>query len=35
MIRNGKTRQEIFAAKVTAPCDAKVPGGQGHHTAGV
>jgi glyoxylase-like metal-dependent hydrolase (beta-lactamase superfamily II) len=27
MIRNGKSRQDILAAKVTAPYDAKVPGG--------
>jgi glyoxylase-like metal-dependent hydrolase (beta-lactamase superfamily II) len=28
MIRDGKTRQDILAAKVTAPYDVKVPGGQ-------
>jgi cyclase len=28
MIRAGKTRQEILSARVTAPYDAKVPGGQ-------
>jgi cyclase len=27
MIREGKTEQEVLAAKVTAPYDAKVPGG--------
>ena len=27
MITDGKSRQEIVAAKVTAPYDAKVPGG--------
>ena len=27
MIAQGKTLQEVLAAKVTAPYDAKVPGG--------
>ena len=27
MIAQGKTQQEVLAAKVTAPYDAKVPGG--------
>ena len=27
MIREGKSEQEVLAAKVTAPYDAKVPGG--------
>jgi len=28
MINNGRSRQDILAAKVTAPYDARVPGGQ-------
>jgi hypothetical protein len=27
MINEGKTEQEVLAAKVTAPYDAKIPGG--------
>jgi cyclase len=35
MIREGKTRQQILSARVTAPYDAKVPGGQTPLPAGL
>lgn len=35
MIRNGKTRQDILSAKLTAPYDARVPGGHTPLPAGL
>jgi cyclase len=35
MIRAGKSRRDILSARVTAPYDAKVPGGQALLPAGL